>query len=65
MANVFKNILKILIGLIVLTIAIVGLMIWPLSWGPDVLVVIKGGVVLLLILMGLLIAIIGLTSFKS
>ena len=65
MSEILKNILKIIVGLILLAVAIVGLMIWPLNWGQDVLVVIKGGVVLLLILIGLLIITIGITSFKS
>ena len=65
MSEILKNVLKIIVGLILLAVAIVGLMIWPLNWGQDVLVVIKGGVVLLLILIGLLIITIGITSFKS
>ena len=65
MSEILKNILKIIIGLIVIVIGAVGLLVWPLQWGLDVLVFLKGGIVIFLILVGLLILIIGITSFKS
>jgi len=65
MSEILKNVLKIIIGLIVIVIGAVGLLVWPLQWGLDVLVFLKGGIVLLLVLVGLLILIIGITSFKS
>jgi len=57
--------LELLVGLILVILPILGAVIWFPSWGQATLSLIKGGVVMLLILVGLVFIMLGISDLRD
>ncbi len=64
MAEIINNLFKIVFG-IVLVIASIWFAIWKQDWGQATLSLIKGGLVLLVILIGAVLFLVGFSDLKN
>ena len=62
--NVVSNLFKIVFGVVLIFLAF-WLGIYILGWGPDTLSLIKGGLVLLVVLIGLVLLLVGFADLKN
>jgi len=64
MADIAKNLFKVVLGILLVIVAI-WFATWKSDWGQATLTLIKGGIVLLVILIGFVLLLVGFSDLKN